>query len=40
MRDRVNPMVRRHALQWEQDTVHVRDLELIYRTAALNERVE
>jgi hypothetical protein len=40
MRDGVNPRVRRHALQWEQDTVHVRKLELICRMAALNLHVD
>jgi hypothetical protein len=40
MRHRVNPRVRRHAFQWEQDTVHVHDLELIYRLAVSNLRVE
>jgi len=40
MRDRLNPRVRRHALRWEQDTVHLRDLELTYRLAAPNLHVD
>jgi hypothetical protein len=35
-----NPRVRRHALGREQNTVHLHELELTYRLAALNLHVD